>query len=256
MVTYVDSVKTGNWGTGSTWSTGQEPQTGQHARVNSTHTVTYESGTHASPSGLYMNGGALVINADMNISDESSSLIYISAAPENSITTNATAASPRKIYNVNGNARSNPTPIQIADIVGTDARTLSLDYCYFEGFKYFIGDDTNYIYFNGLGSTDPLALNISPLTRDVFLEEHDILGRTKGRSYPKYISCGTITISGKCHITNFLEEQILAIINAGKSVAFAGGYSYMKKGRIERYRVGEAKGGLWKPFSITIREEE
>ena len=256
MVTYIDSLKTGNWSAGSTWSSGQEPQTGEHARINSTHTVTYDASVAAACGGFYMSGGALVLNKDMPLTDASTTQIYIDSSPENSITSNGTAASPRKIYNVNGSIFTNPIPWLIEDIAGTDARTLNLDYVILENLKYYIGNETYYIYFNGGGSTDPMVLDVIPLIRDVLMDEHAILGREKGRCYYRGMSCGSITISGKCHVNNFLETQIKAIIAANLSISLITDRGYIKKGRIDRYRVSSNKGGMWKPFSITVREEE
>jgi len=247
----VVALATGNWNDGTKWNGGSPPGNNDTGSIPTGVTITITAAAQAL--GIEIAGGSLIINADFTFTDGVGAGFSIQSDQTGSVTTNGTASSPRILKS----ASTTPTyPWQMSaeDYAGLDARVMNFDYVEMRGSKFFLGNDTYNITFNGGAVDDPICLPLAPITRDVILEEHKIRGRPYGRVYPGYHGAGAVTITGCCTLASQMWQMLLNMDASDQRLAFFSHWVHMPKCRIETYRF-RPRGGQYIDFSITLRED-
>ena len=225
--------------------------------VKTGHTVTIAS-TLNPVGGIKVDGGSLVINADVYFDDSSDSGVGLTITATNSggVTSNATASAPRILQSVS-TSPTNKWSVLCYDIaVGTvDARTLTFDFIEFINNMLFIGNDTYVINFNGSTATSPFITHVGELVRDARVVQNIIPGRATGRVHVESESAGTVTIKGVIWKSAWTSTTIRNMMASFQRISFFGDHTHLPSCRVERFSPGERQG-LWYPFSMTIIEDK
>lgn len=252
----INASGTGNWSDGSKWSGGVAPGAGQRGVIGTGKTITIASSL--SVGGIKVDGGSLVINADVTFQDANYTNIGLEITATNSggVTSNATASSPRLLQS----ASTNPTYpwfVLCYDIaIGTaDARTLNFDYIEFRGNQMFLGNDTYVINFNGTDSTSPFITDVPDYARDQLITQNIIPGRATGRIHGEAEASGSLTIEGIIWKTAWTGTTIRNLQASFQRCAFFAHFVHLPSCKIESFRPGK-RNGLWYPFTLTLVEDK
>jgi hypothetical protein len=265
------SIGTGDFTDTAIWSltvgggtAGVYPQSGDTAYIQPSHTVTIS--TNIAIGSFFCNGGDLVINAGLTITFDNnvSSGLRITSTNSGGVAFNGTCNSP-VIFTSAAATPTYPYTIIIANTAAIDTRTFSFGVCHFQKIKptlgyYVTGSSLEYLVFNNpitfTGPNSGRITNITPLSRQPIIVEHEIDGRPYSRVYQRGSKAGTITINGTCRWDSFMYESLLAMQAANVTLAFFGEYVQLPRCRFAQKPSFQPKpGSLYCPFSITLIED-
>ena len=260
---YIFSTATGNWATGATWVGGSAPGASDIGVVQTGHTVTIQpAGSPTLCDGFQVNGGTLIINNNITITDGYPFGAWIyniycrSAATTKVYSTVATPSNPLTI-SVGTGSPTYKGYMAIDDVTGPETRTINFDYITLKGFYPFFGtaSDDRYSSANLAPNTFYIT-DVTPLVRETNLLQHSILGRTHGRIYRLGEQAGTCTVTGYCLWDSHFPAMFRNLVASGRRVAVMWDRVIVPYARIEGApRLTPKRGTQRIDWSITLVEE-
>ena len=250
------SAGTGNHNVGGTWVGGVAPGASDFASIEVGHVVTVVADWTVK--GIIYNGGSLVRNYDIIISDASGAGLTFNAVNSGGDSSNGTAASPRKIKSAAAipTKPTYPWSISMAKIAATDSRSFNFKYTEFQGNKFYIGNSSNYAHMNDSSNPNIITCNVvNPYSRENGLTENRVRRRT-GRIYNGSMGAASMTITGLCRDDSYFYYIIDDIIKSGERIAFFSQFVHLPKCKIDGKPLFQSKGGRDLSFNIMLLEDE
>ena len=255
------SAGAGNWNTAGTWAEAAVPNQNDYVEIQ--HDVTVD--VDAVFAGLFVNGGKLIWNSGwtgtvkdaagthatgehIRISDDLTSGFYRTDTGNHlACTIQSVSATPT--YRVKWLVEA------VAGGPDADTRTLDLTYMRLKGHTVFLGNQTNYLWFNTGDPTNDGVMDAPiPATRDQKIDEDTIEGRAYGRVSVEAGSAGTLSLSCQVPWTGFQFQKLADMRDAHTRVAYIGEYCSMPKALIESLRPGR-QDGPFIPYNIVLVED-
>lgn len=245
----------GGGGSSGVPGTGDTAYVRHYVRVNQAITITKIYVTDSVPTGdvhLYQ-------QYDITMDDATGAEIRVYATTGvEGFSTNGTRASPRLIKSANASP-SNPWAFRIDAVLGEDNRTLNMRYLNLQGNKWFLGNQSYYLYFNDTTASEDQSnwmLAHIPLTRRPNIIENAIQGRTRGRVYHRSSAAGTVQLDGFVTWESHAFTTLLEMDESLMRVAFTSDKVHVPKAFIERARPRAVPGSLELGVSIGLIEAD
>lgn len=255
------SVGVGGWNTGATWTPAGVPGQDDYVQIN--HNVTVD--TDALFAGLYVDGGKLIWNSGWTGTVKDAAGTH--ATGEHIRISNSLAsgfyradtgnALPCTIKSVNASPTYRIKWLIEAVAGGPDAdtRVLDLTYMQLKGHTQFLGNGTNYLWFNtGDVTNDGVMEAPIPCTRDQKIDEDVIEGRAYGRVAVEAGSAGVLSLSCQVPWAGFQFQKLADMRDAHARVSYVGEFCSMPKALIESLRPGR-QDGPYIPYNIVLVED-
>jgi hypothetical protein len=251
----IPSKATGDHNVGTNWVGNVAPGPNDFAQLEPTFTITVAAAGWQ-VKGIIWNGGSLVQNYDVIISDASGAGLTFNAVNSGGYSSNGTASAPRKIYSVASNPMdpTNPWTIRVAKISGKDDRSLDFRFVELQGNLWYLGNETNYLDMQNRQTPGIITVkDIVPPSRESILVENRIK-YTTAKVDLDTLGPRTTRVIMKCVDTSWFWDILDNIQTGRQRISFFSRYFHIPKCQIDA-KPNHSGGPQYYIADVSLRED-